>query len=200
MGFTFLKTQIRKDVDFLMSSKQTVKEMFNSVKNSGLHKYASGEKPSSRISDENILTAFQMIDAHTTILRDQSIIGNLDRVVNIISTVILTSHSSECIKSEEKYVELVNSYLPMFIDEVINGNDDEKKSASDNVKGYVIYSCLVYYATKMKDAELLKRSMSKIAQYIGSVIKKVNEDYAKHQQEMLKKAEEHPKSEIITSI
>ena len=181
-----------------MSSKQTVKEMFKSVQNSELHKYAAGGKPSSRISDENILTAFQMIDAHTNILRDQSVISNLDRVVNIISTIVLSTHSNECFESESKYMELIKNYIPMFIDDSIN-DDDEKKAASENVKNYVVYSCMIYYAVKMKDSESMKVYMTKISKFVSEVIKKVNEDYTKHQQEMMQKAaQESSKKDIIT--
>ena len=57
---------------------------------------------------------------------------------------------------------------------MINNETDKEKLLRDNIKKYIIYSCLTYLAVYKKDKELLSSYNKKITEAVKIILQEIN--------------------------
>ena len=144
-----------------------VKELFKNV----LEKYGKevGEQTSG-IPKEKIEQAFAIIDTHTRLLDNMTMINNYNMSIQVISTLVI-SHE-DWSSSETRCKELINEYLNVFINfSELETADENLKKLRDNIKAYVVNSCMVYYSVFHKNKELLTRYNKETEEAIKGILK-----------------------------
>ena len=176
------------DATIMANSKQNVKQMFQAaqaMRNSGKvitldgsnkDRHTNGIPIAPQINNEMILQAFSMIDSHSRWLSNNLIIDNLNGVINVISTLIISQHN-EWHVNEHHLTELIEDYLAMFM-QPKNETDDATKEVNNHVKDYIVYSCLIYFAVYNKDTNRMKEYNEKIKEAVKAIIKYVRSQEA----------------------
>ena len=198
----------------MSNSKQNVKQMFQAAQAArnggkvitlGDHKNQTQASPSSRatngggvsmaphVTNDMMLQAFALIDSHSRWLSNNLIIDNLNSVINVISTLIISQHN-EWHVNEHHLIELIEEYLAMFMPHK-NDTDEATKEVNSNIKNYIVYSCLIYFAVYTKDPNRMKEYNDKIKESVKAIIK-----YARSQEGTPSTEEAEPTSSpIVTS-
>lgn len=144
-----------------------VKELFkNAISN-----YAK-ENLKRSIPDEKIEQAFAIIDTHTRLLDNMTMINNYNMSIQVISSVLMTQPNWS--DNEEHCKELINEYFNIFMDLSQIPEEDidaELKELRNTIKDYVISSCMIYYSVAHKDQDLLKKYNKEVAEAIRNILK-----------------------------
>ena len=170
--------QNKKELEFKKAKEQLnegkVRDILkNTMKKVAMNQYAQNNFKPSKIPDEKIDQAFMIIDTHTKILDNLNIINNYNLTVQVISSLML--QEQDWYISEERCVEIISNYLDVYIDySMINNETDKEKLLRDNIKKYIIYSCLTYLAVYKKDKELLSSYNKKITEAVKIILQEIN--------------------------
>ena len=169
-----------KETEFQEAKKQlgekNVKEIFqDSIKNIAKEQVRRNSTYSN-IPDEKIEQAFAIIDVHTRLLDNMTTINNYNLTIQVISALMtLDSTWSE---SEDRCKELIEDYLKVYIDDEDIAKDQEQNDIQEllrkNIKNYIIYSCLTYFAIYKKDRALLELYNKNISDCIKVILQIMN--------------------------
>lgn len=170
-----------KETEFQKAKKEynedkNVKEILqNSIKNIAKQQVRKNSTYSN-IPDEKIEQAFAIIDVHTRLLDNITTINNYNLTIQVISALMtLDSTWSE---SEDRCKELIEDYLKVYIDEEDIAKDQEQNDIQEllkkNIKNYIIYSCLTYFAIYKKDRTLLESYNKNISDCVKIILQIMN--------------------------
>ena len=145
----------------------------DTMRKAAMNQFAQNNFKPSKIPDEKIDQAFAIIDAHTRILDNLNVLNNYNLTVNVISTVMM--NNPEWNSSEETCEKLILDYFNVYIDyDKINQEDPNETLLRDNIKKYIVNSCLTYYAVYHKDRELLLKFNKNISDSVKIILKEIN--------------------------
>ena len=169
-----------KETEFQEAKKQlgekNVKEIFqDSIKNIAKEQVRRNSTYSN-IPDKKIEQAFAIIDVHTRLLDNMTTINNYNLTIQVISALMtLDSTWSE---SEDRCKELIEDYLKVYIDDEDIAKDQKQNDIQEllrkNIKNYIIYSCLTYFAIYKKDRALLELYNKNISDCIKVILQIMN--------------------------
>ena len=150
----------KKDISKYMEFKKNEKSVKNLILDN-LKKYAKDELKNknknlniSKISDEKILEAFSLIDVHTKIFEQISAINSYNQIVQTISMLLVTTEKWN--ESIDTCKSIINDYYSVYIDDSkIEQANTIQVEFCNNIKQYVVDNCLLVFAIKNKDRELL---------------------------------------------
>ena len=169
-----------KETEFQEAKKQlgekNVKEIFqDSIKNIAKEQVRRNSTYSN-IPDEKIEQAFAIIDVHTRLLDNMTTINNYNLTIQVISALMTLNPTWS--ESEDRCKELIEDYLKVYIDDKDIAKDQEQNDIQEllrkNIKNYIIYSCLTYFAIYKKDRALLELYNKNISDCIKVILQIMN--------------------------
>lgn len=197
-----------KELEF-KKAKEQLKEgklrdiLKNTMNKVAMNQFAQNNFKPSKIPDEKIDQAFMIIDTHSRILNDINVINNYNLTIQVISTLMTTREDWNMDLTEESCSNIINEYLNVYIDYSNINNENEKEHLlRDNIKKYIVYSCLTYLAVYKKDKESLARYNNHINEAVRFILKEINSkdnDNKNEQKDQVVQKEELPK-EVIEEL
>ena len=163
-----------------------------------IEQHAKDGFPQMTIPEEKINQAFAIIDTHTRLLDNMTIINNYNMSVNVISTIVMHQviQPDSQYDTKEKCKELIEDYISVFIDfSQVDDTNENLKELRANIKEYVVNSCMVYYAVYHKDKEFLKECNQKTEEALRNILKTI---YSKAQINNIKTDDNNESIEIET--
>ena len=149
-----------------------VKELFQkSVRNMARQEAFTNLK-ASKIPDERINQCFAIVDVHTRMLDNMNVINNYNLTIQVIAN--LMTLDSTWADSED----IIQGYLNIYIDDEeiakAQSQNEVQELLRTNIKNYIIYSCLTYYAIYHRDRELLKSYNKTIGDCVKVILQVMN--------------------------
>ena len=175
-----LKIILSKETEFQEAKKEFNEKNIKEMVKDSIKKIAKEEvrrnSTYSNIPDEKIEQAFAIIDVHTRLLDNMTTINNYNLTIQVISSLMtLDSTWSE---SEDRCKELIEDYLKVYVNDEEIAKDQKQNDIQEllrkNIKNYIIYSCLTYFAIYKKDRSLLESYNKNISDCIKVILQIMN--------------------------
>lgn len=147
---------ISKYIEFKKNEKSVKNLILENIKKCANNELKNKNKNMSisKISDEKILEAFSLIDVHTKIFEQISAINSYNQIVQTISTLLVATEKWN--ESIDTCKSIIENYYSVYIDDSkIDQSNTTQVEFCNNIKQYVVDNCLLVFAVKNKDKELL---------------------------------------------